>query len=326
MDERERESALQAAMSVINEVKSVVKGKDEIIVKVMLAILARGNILLEDIPGVGKTTLALAFSRAMQLKYNRIQFTPDVMPSDVTGYSIYRKETGNFEFIKGAVMCNLLLADEINRTSSKTQAALLQVMEEGRVTVDMQTYSVPQPFTVIATQNPIGHAGTQLLPESQLDRFIMRLSMGYPDRQSEVEILLSKQNGDALERVRALISVEDIIKMQAMVDDIYVDKAIYTYMVDLVNATRNHELIVLGASPRGTICLANVSKAIAFLDGRSYLIPADVQAAFCDVIAHRIVLKSKARMVNAETTDILAEILQTVRPPQVNNRARVQHG
>lgn len=316
-DSQIKTTAVKAANAIIDEVKKVIKGKDEIITKVLLCILSRGHILLEDIPGVGKTTLAMAFSKAMQLNYNRVQFTPDVMPSDVTGYSIYRKETGTFEFVKGAAICNLFLADEINRTSSKTQAALLQVMEEGKVTVDLKTYETPKPFTVIATQNPIGHAGTQLLPESQLDRFIMRLSMGYPNKSNELDILKSKEGTNPLDLVRAVVTANDIMTIQTIVDSVFIDDLMYIYMVDLVNKTRTNESIELGASPRGTICLANVSRAIAFLNGRDYVIPSDAQVAFLDVITHRIVLKAKAKVTNTTVRSILDDILKNTKAPQL---------
>lgn len=318
MDElKNRQVATQALNAVIDEVRKVIKGKDDIITKVLLSIISRGHILLEDIPGVGKTTLALAFSKAMQLQYNRTQFTPDVMPSDVTGYTIYHKETASFEFIKGAVLCNLFLADEINRTSSKTQAALLQVMEEGHVTVDLKTYETPKPFTVIATQNPIGHAGTQLLPESQLDRFLVRLSMGYPSKLNEINILKSKETGNPLDSVNPVLSISDIQKIQTLVDDVYIDDVVYSYMVEIVSKTRTSEMVALGVSPRGTISLANMSRAIAFMSGRDYVLPSDIKSAIPDVFGHRIVLKAKAKAANVSVESLLLQIIETTPTPQI---------
>lgn len=309
----------QAAKLIINEVKKVVIGKDDIIEKVLIAILAKGHILLEDIPGVGKTTLAMAFSKATNLNYNRVQFTPDVMPSDITGFSMYKKSTEKFEFVKGAAMCNLFLADEINRTSSKTQAALLEIMEEGKVTIDLKTYELPKPFTVIATQNPTGHAGTQMLPESQLDRFLMKLSIGYPDKKSEINILKSKASDlKPLDKVKSVASEQTILEMQEMVEKIYVDDCLFSYSVELISKTRNHELIELGASPRGTIALINISKAKAFLEGRDYVIPKDIQTSFYDAISHRIILKSRAKISNYTVKEILEDIITTTRAPQLS--------
>lgn len=308
---------VEAANLIINEVKKAVKGKDDIITKVLLAILAKGHILLEDIPGVGKTTLAMAFAKATSLKYNRVQFTPDVMPSDVTGFTIYKKETDSFDFVKGAVLCNLFLADEINRTSSKTQSALLEVMEEGKVTVDLKTYDTPKPFTVIATQNPVGHAGTQMLPESQLDRFLMRLSMGYPDRSNEISILKSKALENPLDHIRPIVDAQTLLQMQNEVDHVYVHDAIYAYIVDLIDKTRKHDLIEVGASPRGSIALAAVGKAKAYLEKRDYVLPCDIQNIFYDVIGHRVLLKSKAKVANKTVKMILNQILETTKQPLV---------
>ncbi len=231
------------------ELETIIKGKKAVTDKIIMAVLARGHILLEDVPGVGKTTTALALSRLMGMEFNRIQFTPDVVPSDVTGFTMYEKQTGQFMYRPGAVMCNLLLADEINRTSSKTQAALLEVMEEGRVTVDGETHEVPQPFVVLATENPVGSSGTQMLPESQLDRFMVSLSMGYPDHQSLVELLRDRQKVNPLELARTVITREEVLKLQSEVQDVYVADEVLDYIAKLAEATREHEMIVLGLSP-----------------------------------------------------------------------------
>lgn len=272
------------------ELETIIKGKKAVTDKIIMAVLARGHILLEDVPGVGKTTTALALSRLMGMEFNRIQFTPDVVPSDVTGFTMYEKQTGQFMYRPGAVMCNLLLADEINRTSSKTQSALLEVMEEGRVTVDGETHEVPQPFVVLATENPVGSSGTQMLPESQLDRFMVSLSMGYPDHQSLVELLRDRQKVNPLELARTVITREEVLKLQSEVQDVYVADEVLDYIAKLAEATREHEMIVLGLSPRGTLALCRMAKAAAYMSARDYVIPKDVQTVFKDVAAHRMVL------------------------------------
>ena len=310
MSER-RELALQ----VIDEVEKAVVGKRKILEKIMTAILAGGHILIEDIPGTGKTTMALAFSRAMRLKETRVQFTPDVLPADLTGFSIYQKETGQFVYQPGAVMCNILLADEINRTSSKTQSALLEAMEENAVTVDGHTYRLPQPFVVLATQNPIGSVGTQMLPESQMDRFMFQLKMGYPTLQEEIQILRSKQAGNPLDQIHPILDAERLLHLRTAVQNVYVSDQIYQYIATLVAETRTHPAIALGVSPRGTLALADASKAMAFMRGRNYVIPDDVRSLCKDVFVHRILLRSGT----AKTSDmerILDEILQRVPMPR----------
>lgn len=304
-------------LRAIQEIKKAVIGKDECIVKVMTAILAGGHILIEDIPGVGKTTMALAFSRALNLTQKRIQFTPDVLPADVTGFSLYHKETKRFEYQPGAVMCNLLLADEINRTSPKTQAALLEVMEEGKVTVDQVTRELPKPFVVIATQNPVGSAGTSMLPESQLDRFMICMSMGYPDMEYELEIVKGKVSANPLELVEPVMNAQDLLVMQSQVGEIFIHDAVYRYIGKLVTATRNHSLIELGVSPRGTIALAKMVQALAYLRGRKYVLPEDVADVFLDVEAHRIRMNTKARINHVTADKVLADILEGTQKPSV---------
>ena len=299
------------------ELETIIKGKKAVTDKIIMAVLARGHILLEDVPGVGKTTTALALSRLMGMEFNRIQFTPDVVPSDVTGFTMYEKQTGQFMYRPGAVMCNLLLADEINRTSSKTQAALLEVMEEGRVTVDGETHEVPQPFVVLATENPVGSSGTQMLPESQLDRFMVSLSMGYPDHQSLVELLRDRQKVNPLELARTVITREEVLKLQSEVQDVYVADEVLDYIAKLAEATREHEMIVLGLSPRGTLAWCRMAKAAAYMSARDYVIPKDVQTVFKDVAAHRMVLDSRARYQEKSAREILDEILAEVPQPKV---------
>jgi MoxR-like ATPase len=298
-------------------VKKAVIGKDAIIIKVLLAVLCKGHVLIEDIPGVGKTTLALAFSKALSLEHNRMQFTPDVLPSDVTGFSVYNSSNGKFEFRPGVAFCNLFLADEINRTSSKTQSALLELMEEKNITVDGNTYKLPDPYTVIATQNPIGSAGTHNLPDSQLDRFMLKLSMGYPDFRGEVAILKSKYNTNPLDSVQAVADASFITALQDYIDNIYVDDRIYEYIVSLAAATRNHPLVKLGVSPRGTLALMQIAKGIAVAMGREYVIPDDISYICGDVFEHRIILNSKAKLSDATPSGIIAEILRTVPVPSI---------
>lgn len=298
----------QKANDIINEVKKVIKGKDIVIKKVLTSMLAQGNILIEDVPGVGKTTLALAFSKAMALECRRMQFTPDVMPSDITGFSIYNKNIQDFQYKQGAIMTNLFLADEVNRTSSKTQSALLEVMEEGRVTVDGITRSVPKPFIVIATQNPIGSIGTHMLPESQLDRFMIKLTIGYPDVESEISILKGKQNNVPLDNIEEVATKEDVIAMQEQVEDVFVHDDIFDYIARLVSETRNNSLIELGISPRGTVALTQMAKASAFVNDRDYVIPEDIMECFEDVVSHRIILSQKAKMNNYTVTDVISDV------------------
>ena len=307
----------QLAAQVVAEVKKAVVGKDDIVVKALLAILARGHLLLEDIPGVGKTTLAIAFSKALGLKYNRVQFTPDVMPSDLTGFSLYNKATGQMEYQPGALLCNLFLADELNRATSRTQSALLEAMEEGRVTVDGVSRPVPAPFLVIATQNPAGASGTQLLPDSQLDRFALRLSMGYPAPADELELLQRKLRGDAMGEVAQAAGRAQLTDLRAQVDRVFVDDEILQYVLQLVRATRSHPGLAQGASPRAAISLCALCRGVAYLRGRDYVVPGDVSYIWTDAIAHRLVLPAGAAEVGRRTVDIAGEVLESVRPPRL---------
>ena len=299
------------------ELAKIIKGKSEITDKIIMAVLAEGHVLLEDVPGVGKTTTALALSRLMGMEFQRIQFTPDVVPSDVTGFTMYDKESNSFIYRPGSVMCNLLLADEINRTSSKTQSALLEVMEEGMVTVDGESHPVPKPFVVIATENPVGSSGTQMLPESQLDRFMISTTMGYPDHGSLVDILRDRQEVNPLQNAKAVLNSEEILELQAQVRKVYVSDEFLSYIADLAEATRKHELIMLGLSPRGTLALCRMAKAAAYLAGRDYMVPEDVVNVFEDVAGHRMVLESRARYEEKTARQILGEILETVPSPKV---------
>lgn len=302
----------------IDRVKSLIKtaihGKDEVIDLVLCALLAKGHILLEDIPGVGKTTLVTAFAKVLSLDYKRVQFTPDVLPSDISGFNMLEKNSGNFVFKEGAVFTNLFLADEINRTSPKTQSALLEVMEEENVTVDGVTRELPKPFLVIATQNPIGASGTQKLPESQLDRFMIRLSMGYPDHNSAIDIL----KGDSHEIIRQMDSCltrEDIIVLQGKVSEIRVSDGIMDYIVQLTEATRGNDLYSLGLSPRASISLLKMTRAHAFLEDREYVTPEDVKAVFNAVANHRVVLSTKAKAEGISLENALNRTFASVKLP-----------
>ena len=309
------------AVKVIEQVNNVILGKDREVKEIMAAFLAGGHILLEDIPGVGKTTLATAFSRAMKLDCKRVQFTPDVMPSDLTGYSIYRSDIGQFVYQPGSVFCNLLLADEINRTSPKTQSALLEVMEERKVSVEGITREVPNPFIVIATQHPYGNAGTQSLPEAQMDRFMITMSIGYPDFDSEMDMAMSIGKKGRAESVVPVITAEDIGHMQDEIYEVYMNKSIYKYIVDLVTATRNSPYIERGASPRATIALVKMSKAWAWLNGRDYVIPSDVSTQFEYVISHRVGMGMSARMEKLTKQDVIKGIMKSVKRPTVGEKA-----
>lgn len=309
---------LEKLNDIKKEISKVIIGKDDIIEKVLVAVLSGGHILLEDIPGVGKTTLALAFSKAVGLEYNRTQFTPDVLPTDVTGFSVYDKKNDSFIYKKGAAVCNLFLADEINRTSPKTQSALLEIMEEGNVTVDGVVHSLPKPFIVMATQNPIGYIGTQMLPESQLDRFAVKLSMGYPSVMDEIDILKGKQGKNPLEAVKPVANAEDIVNMQNEVQRVFTDDKIFAYIVALADATRKSDLLTLGLSPRGTVAIASLARAKAFCEGRDYVVPDDVTAVFLQAAEHRVVLSPKAKISGASQEKVLASILQDVECPGIN--------
>ena len=304
------------AAQVVTEVKKAIVGKDAVLVKVLAAVLARGHILLEDIPGVGKTTLALAFAKALNLQFSRVQFTPDVMPSDITGFSIYNKETGKMTYQPGAVMCNLFLADELNRATSRTQSALLEAMEEGQVTVDGVSRPVPQPFMVIATQNPAGASGTQKLPDSQLDRFLLRLSMGYPSEAEELEMLRRRQYGQAMEGVRQVVDRDALEQMRQAADRVHVSEAVMQYIIRLVNATRKHPQLLQGASPRATLAVTGLSRAVAFLRARDYVVPEDVQAIWVDAVAHRLLLVPGAER-SVDVQEIARAALRSVDAPRI---------
>ena len=297
----------------MDEVKKAVVGKDAVLLRAVLAILADGHILLEDVPGVGKTTMALAFSKALGLRYNRMQFTPDVLPSDVTGFSLYNKAVGKMEYQPGAVLCNLFLADELNRATSRTQAALLEAMEEGQVTVDGVTHALPRPFIVIATQNPAGASGTQLLPDSQLDRFMVKLSLGYPEPQDELRMLRRKQKGNPLDGVQQALDKAGLAALRAQTDQVYVSDEVLDYIVRLVAGTRTLPELVQGASPRATLAVAAMAKAAALARGADYVTPADVRRIFHCTVAHRLIPTPQTRDVDA----LLDDLMRSISAPQL---------
>ena len=302
---------------ILGEVKKAVVGKDRVLVWVMTVILARGHILLEDIPGVGKTTMALAFAKALGLEYGRVQFTPDVLPSDITGYSIYNKETGAMRYQPGAIVCNLFLADELNRATSRTQSALLEAMEEGQVTVDGVSHRIPQPFIVFATQNPTGASGTQLLPDSQMDRFTVRMSIGYPEPEDERNMVLRRQGGNPLALIRPVVTREQLAAMQDEAAAVYMKAELIDYTVSLIGATRAHPLILRGASPRATLSVTAMAKSVAYVQGRDYVVPKDVQTVFVSTVAHRLLMlpEAEAKAITPET--VLEEILKRTPAPRV---------
>ena len=302
---------------ILSQVRQVVVGKDNVLLWVLAAILARGHILLEDVPGVGKTTMALAFSKVLSLDYSRVQFTPDVLPSDVTGYSIPDQTTGALQYQPGAVLCNLFLADELNRATSRTQSALLEAMEEGQVTVDGTTHKIPDPFVVIATQNPTGAAGTSLLPDSQMDRFMVKLSLGYPSPRDEIAMVMNRQEGNPLHALRPLVSRENLSEIQDMVADTYMNETVVAYLVTLISATRSHGDIARGASPRATLAVTAMAKAVARLRGRDYVVPGDVREVFSQTVAHRLILSPRAEGQGRTPEQVLREILDANPAPRL---------
>ena len=300
----------EAIQRIMGEVKKVIVGKDEVIRHVITAIIADGHILIDDIPGVGKTSLALAFSKAMSLNYNRMQFTPDVLPSDVTGFTMFNKKNGEFEFIEGAIMCNLFLADEINRTSSKTQSALLEAMEEGTVTVDSVTHELPSPFNVIATQNPVGSVGTHMLPESQLDRFMFCLSMGYPSVENEAKMLKEKYGQNPLDNVLPIIDSKGLGIIKKETAKVFIHDQIYDYISRIAGVSRNMEEIELGISPRGSVAIMRAAQAAAYINGRNYVVPDDVNDILAPCARHRIILSSRAKVSKATVDEVVNKILK----------------
>lgn len=305
---------VQQSKQIVSEISKAFIGKNEIVEKVLMTIYAGGHVLLEDCPGVGKTTLALAFSKTLGLEHRRIQFTPDTLPSDIIGFTVFDREKNRFEYREGAANCQLLLADEINRTSPKTQAALLEVMQEHTVTVDGVTRPLPTPFICIATQNPVGSSGTQPIPESQLDRFMVRLTIGYPSLENQMNILNAQRYHDPLSDLRAVTNAQNILEVQEYLSSVRASDEVLSYAVKLCEATRNHPLVELGVSPRGVSALVKMARACAVLKERNYVVPEDIQNVFADVCAHRLVLRPQARVDGISDRQLLSEILGQVRP------------
>lgn len=301
---------------ILGEVSRVIVGKNDVVETLLTALLADGHILLDDVPGVGKTTMAVALGRVLGLDYRRIQFTPDVLPSDITGFSMINRDTGAIEFKPGvALAANILLADEINRTSSKTQSALLEAMEEGQVTVDGATYPLKNPFTVIATQNHVGTAGTQLLPYAQLDRFLVRVSVGYPDFASQVDILRDRQRSNPVDALEQVTDRDEVLAMRDAVRGVTVRDSVLEYITRLAMATRERDSVELGVSPRGALAVCRMAKARAYVQGRDYATPQDVRDVFAVVCAHRIILTQKARLAGVTAEQALSDVLGAVEQP-----------
>ena len=303
---------------VIAEVKKVICGKETAITLALNCILSGGHLLIEDVPGVGKTTMALALSKAMGLNYGRVQFTPDVLPSDITVFSVFDKETGTMKYQPGSVFHNLFLADELNRASSRTQSALLEAMEEGNVTVDGNTYILPDPFCVFATQNPAGTAGTSLLPDSQIDRFMVKISIGYPSPKEEKKMLEDRKNGvNPMDDVKQVCNKDTLIQMQHEVSSVFVHEKVLNYICELVYKSRNHPDLERGASPRATLALTSMARGVAYLSNRNYVVPSDVHKVFIPVIAHRLILTPEAELAGKDTAEIAKDLLKGVVTPKI---------
>lgn len=300
---------------ILDQIETVIVGKNEVMERILMAILAGGHVLMEDVPGVGKTTTAMTFARVLGLQTRRVQFTSDTMPSDIIGFSVYDKDTGKLVYKPGAVMTNLLLADEINRTSSKTQSALLEAMEEKQVTVDGICYPLPDPFCVIATQNQVGTAGTQPLPNAQMDRFLVQLTIGYPDYESQMTLIRDRQLENPMEQVQQAADAAALVSMQQEVRRVAMDDKIIDYITRLAMASRAHPLLRLGISPRGALAVSRMAKACAYLHGRDYTLPEDVQEIFADVCAHRVLLSQQAKTQQSTAQDVMQALLREVAMP-----------
>ena len=316
MQEKTIQSIFQATKKIEAEIGKVIIGKDDVIHKVLMAILANGHVLLDDVPGVGKTSLAVALGKTLGLEYNRIQCTPDVLPSDIVGFSVFNRESDSFTYMSGIINnTNLLLADEINRTSSRTQAALLEAMEEHQVTVDGITHALPDPFIVIATENQVGAAGTQMLPHAQMDRFLVRLTVGYPDKDSEIDIVRGRQTEDPYAGLKKIVTTASVKTMQRATLMVTIKDSLVGYIVDLCEASRVSPSTELGISPRGSIAVSHMAKASALLQGRDYVNEEDIRDVFCDVCSHRIILNQRERAAGTQTREVLEQILSNVKAP-----------
>lgn len=314
-DDVDAQKAYSAAGRLTAEIEKVIVGKHREVLLLVTALLAGGHVLIEDVPGVGKTTLAAALAKAAGLDFRRAQFTPDVTASDITGFNIYNRKTESFDFTSGLVMTNVLLADEINRASPKTQSALLEAMQECRVTVDGKTYQLPEPFMVIATQNPSGFVGTYPLPEAQLDRFSLKLSMGYPTLDEEVKIVESRGESSPLDDVRPVIGVNLVRFLRSLTADVHIDSALNKYLVSLVAATRTHPSVALGASPRASLAIKRLSQAYAFMHSRSYVVPEDIADIFKVAATHRLLLTQEAKLSGMTASDVISDVLKSTLVP-----------
>jgi len=301
--------------AIIDNVEKVIIGKRAAIELVVVSLLSQGHVLIEDMPGVGKTSVISALAKSVECSFKRIQFTPDIMPSDITGFSMFNQKSGDFEFHKGLIMSQFVLADEINRTSPKTQSSLLEVMEESRVTVDGQIHKMPEPFIVFATQNPIEYLGTYPLPEAQLDRFFMKVSIGYPDKDEELQILERHARNTPLEALSPVATATDILRMQKEVLDVHIDQSVLEYIVAVTRMTRTNRSLLLGASPRATLSLGRAARAYAYIKGRDYCLPDDIMELAAPVLSHRVIISHEAKLKKIKAEDIIAEILQGIRPP-----------
>jgi len=313
------ENSVKVLRSIVENVEKVIVGKRKSVELALISLICNGHVLIEDVPGVGKTSLISSLAKSISASFKRIQFTPDILPSDITGFSMYNQKTGDFEYRPGAVMSQIILADEINRTSPKTQASLLEVMEENQVTVDGITHKVPKPFMVLATQNPIEYLGTFPLPEAQLDRFFMKISIGYPTPGEESYILNRFRQSNPIEALESVATGEEILKLQEKVKEVHVDKTLNDYIVDIVSSTRTHNDIILGSSPRGSISLFKAAQAWAFYNKRNFVIPEDIKYMVVPVLSHRIVLKQEAKLKKINSADILNSILENIKVPVVDS-------
>ena len=304
---------------IADNVENVIVGKRNAVELAIISLISNGHVLLEDVPGVGKTSLVSSLAKSISASFKRIQFTPDVLPSDITGFSIFNQKTGEFEFRPGTAMCQILLADEINRTSPKTQSSLLEIMEEHQVTVDGTTYKLPKPFMVLATQNPIEYIGTYPLPEAQMDRFFIKISLGYPQQGEEVYILSRFLEDNPLDTLEAVATSDDILQIQKDVKQVYIDKTLKNYVVDIVSMTRKHQYIALGASPRGSIAVCRAAQAWAYFNGRAFVIPEDIKKMLLPTLSHRLVLKQEAKLKKMSSSDILTSIIDKVYIRMVDN-------
>ena len=311
----------QSVEKLKTNIEKAVIGKADVIDLVLVSLLCKGHALIEDVPGVGKTTLVKALAKSIRCSFSRIQFTTDLLPSDITGVSIYNQKEQRFEFKKGPIFSNIILADEINRASPKTQSSLLEVMEERQVTVDGVTYRVNEPFMVLATQNPIEYEGTFPLPEAQLDRFTVRINIGYPQPVHEKMMLQNYKSVNIVDELEAVLSGEDIVQMQKTVSQVHVDDSLYNYIVNIANRTRNDNNIYLGASPRASLVLLKASQAFAFIKGREYVLPDDIKAMAVPVLAHRVIVKPEYRLQNKTAEDAIREVVDTLNVPLVKNYA-----